>query len=526
VDLVKWRSIRFSGEKGDDITYGDVPAELVDKAMEKRKELIEYISEVDEEIAEKFLMEEDPSPEELGAAIRRATVALKFVPLFLGSAFKNKGVQALLDGVVDYLPNPLEVTNVALDLNKNEAPVVLTGNPAGPFVGLAFKLEEGRFGQLTYIRVYDGTIRKGDVILNTTTQKKVKVPRLVRMHSDDMEDVTEASAGDIVALFGVDCASGDTFTNGKVNFAMTSMKVPDPVMSLAVTPKSRDSTTQFSKALNRFQREDPTFRVALDKESGETIISGMGELHLEIYVERMNREYKVECDTGKPQVNFRETITSRATFDYLHKKQSGGSGQYGRVAGYIEPMDDEEIAEAGGDFVFENGIVGNIIPPGFITAIEKGFKEAVNSGALIGHPVQKVRVVLNDGAAHAVDSNEMAFKLAAMGAFRQAYANAGPTILEPVMMVDITAPGEFQGTIVGDVNKRKGMILNSETAADEVSVQCEVPLNNMFGYSTGLRSMTQGKGEFTMEYLRHASVAQDVQKELINEFGKSRGKSS
>ena len=421
VDLVRNEAVTFHGPNGNDIKIEPVPENMKALVAEKRRELIEAVAEVDDELGELFLMGEEPTTEQLKAAIRRATVAREFAPLFMGSAFKNKGVQLLLDGVVDYLPAPHEVSNVALDLNDEEKPVELVGRSQGALVGLAFKLEEGRFGQLTYLRIYQGTIAKGGSIVNTSTGKKLKVPRLVRMHSEEMEDVSEAKAGEIVALFGVDCKSGDTFTSGDVNLAMTSMKVPEPVMSLAVSPKSRAEAANFSKALSRFQREDPTFKVRLDEESGQTIISGMGELHLDIYIERMKREYKCEVDVGEPRVNYRECITQRATFDYLHKKQSGGSGQYGRVVGYVEPLE-----EGNQDVVFENGIIGNAISPGYILACDKGFKEAAQTGGLIGHPVEGIKIVLTDGASHAVDSSEMAFKLAALAAFRTVFEKAKP----------------------------------------------------------------------------------------------------
>jgi elongation factor G len=534
VDLVRNEAVTFSGPNGSDIKIGPVPESLAPLVKRKRKELIETVAEVDETLGEIFLMGDEPSVEELKGAIRRATVAKTFAPLFMGSAFKNRGVQLLLDGVVDYLPAPHEVDNVALDLDAEEAPVVLKTDPKAPLVGLAFKLEEGRFGQLTYLRIYQGTIAKGATIVNTSTGKKIKVPRLVRMHSEEMEDVNEAKAGEIVALFGVDCKSGDTFAEPGTNVAMTSMRVPEPVMSLAVAPKSRAESANFSKALSRFQREDPTFKVRLDEESGQTIISGMGELHLDIYVERMRREYKCEVDVGEPRVNYRECITAKASFDYLHKKQSGGSGQYGRVVGYVEPLSEEELkalnassssgneSDKTNNIVFENGIIGNAISPGYILACDKGFKEAAQTGGLIGHPVEGMRVVLTDGASHAVDSSEMAFKLAALSAFRQVYDKAKPKILEPVMQVEITVPSEFQGTVIGNVNRRKGTIQDSVAEGDDVIITCVVPLKNMFGYSTELRSMTQGKGEFTMEYFQHQPVSQDVQAELCAEYGKTR----
>ncbi|XP_059448256.1 elongation factor G-2, mitochondrial [Corylus avellana] len=512
IDLVQQKAYFFHGYSGEKVVTEEIPANMEALAAEKRRELIETVSEVDDKLAEAFLNDEPISSTELEEAIRRATVARKFVPVFMGSAFKNKGVQPLLNGVLSYLPCPIEVSNYALDQTNNEEKVTLSGTPNGPLVALAFKLEEGRFGQLTYLRIYEGVIRKGDFIYNINTGKKIKVPRLVRMHSDEMEDIQEAHAGQIVAVFGVECASGDTFTDGSVKYTMTSMNVPEPVMSLAVQPVSKDTGGQFSKALNRFQREDPTFRVGLDAESGQTIISGMGELHLDIYVERIRREYKVDATVGKPRVNFRETVTQRAEFDYLHKKQTGGQGQYGRVCGYIEPLPPGSSTK----FEFDNMIVGQAIPSNFIPAIEKGFKEAANSGSLIGHPVEHLRVVLTDGASHAVDSSELAFKLASIYAFRQCYTAAKPVILEPIMSVELKVPTEFQGTVAGDINKRKGVIVGNDQEGDDSVIAANVPLNNMFGYSTALRSMTQGKGEFTMEYKEHSAVSHDVQTQLVN----------
>jgi len=361
-------------------------------------------------------------------------------------------------------------------------------------------------------------VTKGDYVVNMATGKRIKVPRLGRIHASEMEDINEATAGDIVAMFGIECASGDTFTDGTVQYSMLPMTVPEPVMSLAIMPKSRDSTANFSKALNRFTKEDPTFKVSMDEDTGQTVISGMGELHLDIYVERMKREYGVEADVGQPRVNFREAITQRAHFDYLHKKQSGGQGQYGRVVGYIEPLSDPEPGET---VRFENNIVGNAIPPSFLPACEKGFKDATNSGQLIGHPVEGITIALTDGAAHSVDSNEMAFKLASQYAFRSAFMKAAPVIMEPIMNVQVQAPTEFQGTVIGDLNRRKGVILNSEAEGDDTIMESQVPLSDMFGYSTALRSMTQGKGEFTMEYFTHQPVSADRQAQLTQSHSKT-----
>ncbi|KAK9819578.1 hypothetical protein WJX81_004976 [Elliptochloris bilobata] len=514
VDLLEMRAYEFHGASGETVVEVPMPEGVAATAAAKRAELVERVADMDEELGELFLEEAPIDAATLRAGIRRATLALQFVPLFMGSAYKNRGVQLLLDGVREFLPCPLDVSNSALDAARDEEEVSLSGRPDGPLVALAFKLEEGRFGQLTYMRLYSGRLRKGDTVTNVSTSKKIKVPRLVRMHASDMEEIQEACAGDIVAMFGIECATGDTFTDGSVRYTMTSMNVPEPVMSLAVTPRTREGAANFSKALYRFQREDPTFRVSTDPDTGQTIISGMGELHLDIYVERMRREYKVETEVGRPRVNYRETITQRAEFDYLHKKQSGGSGQYGRVIGYMEPLPEDSPEKV----VFAKEIIGNAIPPTFIPACEKGFLQAVNSGTLIGHPVEGIKIALTDGVTHTVDSNEMAFMLASQYAFRQGFNKAAPVILEPIMAVEVRAPVEFQGTIFGDLNRRKGIIQNSDSEADEVVMQAQVPLSDMFGYSTALRSMTQGKGEFTMEYARHAPVSADKQAELTGEY--------
>lgn len=521
VDLVKMKAVYFHGDNGEDIEEVDIPADLLDEAKEWRNKMIETIAEVDDTIAEKFLVEEEPTLDELKAAVRRVTIGLKATPVFMGSAYKNKGVQLLLDGVLDYLPNPSQVNNFGLDQNAGEEKIKLESTPDKPLVGLAFKLEDGRYGQLTYMRIYQGKLSKGDFIYNCSSgNKKIKVPRLVRMHSNEMNDIESASAGDIVALFGVECASGDTFTDGAVNVTMTSMHVPDAVISLAVTPKDKGTVANFSKALNRFTKEDPTFRVHRDEESGETIISGMGELHLEIYIERMKREYACEVISGKPQVAYRETIKRRADYNYTHKKQTGGSGQYGRVAGYIEPL----VSESGETYEFADEIVGGVIPREFIPAVDKGFKEAVSKGPLIGFPIVDVRCVLNDGQYHPVDSSEIAFRTAAIMGFREAYMKAEPTILEPIMLVEVTFPEEFQGNVLGQINQRRGQIVSTDKEEGFVRAQAEVPLNDMFGYSTDLRSGTQGKGEFSMEFKKYSEVPKQARDAMIAAFKAKREK--
>jgi elongation factor G len=517
IDLIKMKAYYFDGDNGEFLREEEIPADLLDEAKQNRHDLIERIADFDDSIAEAFLEGKDGelTPEQLKPIIRKATIELKATPVFHGSALKNKGVQLLLDGVVDYLPNPTQKLNEALDQKHSEQKLLLESVPSKPFVGLAFKLEDGRFGQLTYMRIYQGKVSKGDFIVNCSAgEKKVKIPRLVRMHSNEMNDISEASAGDIVALFGIECASGDTFTDGTVNYTMTSMHVPEAVISLAVAPKEKDGQVNFSKALNRFTKEDPTLRVHRDEESAQTIMSGMGELHLDIYIERMKREYKCEVVTGKPQVAYRETITKRSEFAYTHKKQTGGKGQFARVIGYIEPLPSDAVET----YEFVDDTVGGSIPREFIPACDKGFKEAVSKGSLIGFPVVGVRIVVNDGQFHAVDSSEQAFKTASIMAFREGFDKAKPTILEPIMKVEVQAPEEFQGAVMGQINQRRGMIVASENAEGYVIATAEVPLNEMFGYSTDLRSATQGKGEFTMEFLKYSPVPKQEQEVLMAQY--------
>jgi elongation factor G len=518
VDLVKMEALYFDGDNGEDIRKEAIPAELLDKCKEARHELVGALADFDDHVAEKYLSDQPVSAEEMIPAIRKATLTLKFVPVYMGTAFKNKGVQHLLDGVCSYLPAPNEVENKALDQNDNEKEVILDSVPDKPFVGLAFKLEDGRYGQLTYLRIYQGTVKKGEFIYNANTDRKVKVSRMVRMHADQMNDIESASAGDIVALFGIECASGETFCSEQVRYTMTSMHIASAVISLAVSPKNRDNLPNFSKALNRFSKEDPTFRVHRDEESGETIISGMGELHLEIYVERMKREFACEANVGKPQVAYRETITKKAEVSYTHKKQTGGSGQFAKINGYMEPLPSDYAVT----YEFVDEVVGGSIPREYIPACDKGFQEQLKKGMLVGAPVVNVRMVVNDGAFHAVDSSEMAFRICAMTAFREAYPMAGPQILEPIMKIEVSAPEEFQGPVVGNLNQRRGVILDSSTNQGYVIVQAFVPISEMFGYSTTLRSATQGKGEFSMEFAKYEPVPKNVQEEMVRLYKEKR----
>lgn len=515
VDLVTLKAYKNEGEDGENIVEIPVPADLVEQAKEYRQILIGKLADIDPTIEEKFLMEEEPTIEEMRAAIRKGVISLKLVPVFCGSAFKNKNVQHLLDAVLAYLPNPSEKQEFALDLTKNEEKFPLKPVNDDPLVMLAFKLQETPFGQLTYMRIYQGSVKKGDFIINMNGKKSVKIPRIVRMHSDKMEDIEAAYAGDIVAIFGIDCASGDTFCDDRVEASMQSMHVPDSVISLAVAPKSKDGANNFTKALQKFRKEDPTFRVHRDEESNETIISGMGELHLEIYVERMKREFNCEVVVGQPQVAYRETIAAAADYDYTHKKQTGGSGQFAKTVGQIRPL---EPQEDGSVFKFNNKVVGGRIPKEFIPAVEEGFREQCAKGPLIGFPIVGVEVDLTDGAYHDVDSSYMAFKICAMAAMREVYQKAKPTVLEPIMKLETTVPEEYQGPATGQINQRRGAIVGTTTIEGNVTIEAEVPLTEMFGYSTDLRSATKGKGEFSMEFSKYAPAPRNVQEDLAKKY--------
>jgi elongation factor G len=517
VDLISMKAIYFDGDQGTEIRYAEIPAHLKADAEKYREELLDAVSMFSDELAELYLGGEAIPEDLIHQAVRKGTLVEQFVPVMVGSAYKNKGIQCLLDAVNRYLPNPTEVKNYALDLDNNEERKELVSDEKNPTVALGFKLEDGQYGQLTYVRIYQGALKKGEELINTRARKRFKVGRLVRMHADSMEDISEGAPGDIVALFGIDCASGDTFCGGGLNYAMTSMYVPEPVISLAIDPRDKKSSDQMAKALNRFTKEDPTFRTHVDPESNQTIIQGMGELHLEVYIERMRREYKCDVETGMPQVAYRETIQQRADYNYTHRKQTGGSGQYGRVAGFMEPWD-------GGDYEFVDSIKGGSIPNEFIPSCDKGFREAIKKGTLIGFPIVNIRCTINDGQSHPVDSSDIAFQLAAIGAFREAYNKARPCILEPIMKVSVEGPTEFQGNIYGSLNQRRGVISSSTEDGSFCRVEAEVPMSEMFGYSTVLRSLTQGKAEFTMEFLKYGKVPAGISETLIKEYEEKRRK--
>jgi len=510
VDLVTMQAVYFDGSSGETMRNEPIPEHLAEEAQEYREILLDTLSLYSDELAEAFL-EGKETVEMIKHAIRKATISLDITPVFVGSAYKNKGIQPLLNGVVEYLPNPSEVPYEALDLDNNEASMPIKPSDTEQFIALAFKLEDGQYGQLTYIRIYQGAIKKGLEVINSRTGKKFKIGRLIRMHASSMEDIDEAPCGDIVALFGIDCASGDTFCDSSINVAMTSMFVPEPVISLAINPKDKKSADKLSKALNRFTKEDPTFRTYVDHESNETIIRGMGELHLDIYIERMKREYGIELETGMPQVAYRETITQTAKFDYTHKKQTGGAGQYARVAGIVEPNSEK-------DYEFIDEIKGGVIPNEYIPSCDKGFKQCLPKGRVIGFPIVGVKCTINDGNFHPVDSSDIAFQQAAIGGFWSAYDKAKPEILEPIMKVSIEGPTEFQGNILGAINQRRGIIISTTEESNFSRVDAEVPLSEMFGFSTVLRSLTQGKAEFSMEFLKYGklpvSLAEQLKKDL------------
>ena len=516
VDLVTMRAIYFHGPQGEEVKLEEITADLRPEAERMREEMLDAVSMFSDELMEAIL-EEKETEELIHEAVRKGTVSRELTPVFLGAAYKNKGVQPLLDAVVRYLPHPADIKNFAFDLDNQEKQVALEPNPDAPAVALSFKLEDGPYGQLTYIRIYQGRIKKGDELTNIRMQKGFKVGRLIRMHAESMEDIQEAVVGDIVALFGINCSSGDTFVQPGLNYSMTSIFVPEPVISLAVDPVDKNASANMAKALNRFVREDPTFRTYVDPESHQTIIQGMGELHLDVYVERMKREYRAKVVTGKPEVAYREAIGQRAEFAYTHKKQTGGAGQFGRVVGFIEPL-------AEGSYEFVDEVKGGHIPREFIPSCDKGFQAVLEKGSLIGFPITGVKVTLVDGRSHSVDSSDLAFQTAAKEAFKQAYLQAKPLILEPIMKVSVEGPSEFAGNVFASLNQRRGVIVSSVEDGTFARVDAEVPLSEMFEYATTLRSLTQGKAEFTMEFLKYGKVPASLSEELISEYAEKRKK--
>jgi elongation factor G len=511
IDLVTMEAITFDGDRGEKVLRSDIPEKYVPIAEEARHEMLEALSMFNDEMME-LLLEEKPVPEEmLRDTLADETINCQIVPLMMGTALGNKGVQPLIDAVCEYLPSPLDRQAFARDHDNEGAETPLECNPEATMVSMAFKIVDETFGQLTYTRVYQGSIQRGQQYRNARTNKMMRIGRIVKMHADDREDVNEALAGDIVALVGVDCASGDTICGEGVNYSLESIFVAEPVISLTVKPASSQDQDRMAKALNRFMKEDPTFRVSTDAETGETLIAGMGELHLDVYVERMKREYKADITVGAPNVSYREAPTVEASFDYRHKKQTGGSGQFAHVVGRIVPLD--EKAESAYDF--EDNITGGRIPREYIPAVNKGFVAAMKEGPLAGYEIVGCKMCLDDGSFHTVDSSEMAFRICATDAFRNAFPKTKPCLLEPIMSIEVETPMEFQGSIVGDLNSRRGIILGTEAKDNYTIVRAEVPLAGMFGYATIIRSLSKGMATFTMEMARYARVPQKIAEEII-----------
>ena len=512
IDLVSMRAIYFEGANGEDIRYGQVPEPLRSAAEHARTGMLETLSLYSDELME-LLLDEEPVPESMiHDVVRRATIAQEITPVFLGSAYKNKGVQPLLDAVCQYLPSPLDRTVTAKNLENEGADQLLAADPDAPAVAMAFKIMDEPFGQLTYTRVYQGTLKKGQFYNNSRLGRSQRFSRILRMHANDREDMDEAGPGEIVAVMGIDCASGDTYCDQDVNLSLESIYVPDPVISLAINAMKRQDADKLSKALQRFRKEDPTFHVSTDRETSETIISGMGELHLDVYVERIRREYKVEVEVGRPKVSYREAPTVEVEFNYKHRKQTGGAGQYAHIKGRLIPLSREESTEP---YVFEETIVGGRIPAQYVPSVDKGFQIARQKGPLGKFEIVGVKMLLEDGSYHEVDSSDLAFQICAQDCFRETFLKAKPVLLEPIMRVEVEIPTEFRGSVTGDLASRRGMVTSAELRGGDTVVVAEVPLGCMFGYSTELRSMTKGKGEFTMEFLEYRRVPLSIHEEVI-----------
>ena len=536
VDLIKMKAYCFEGEKGQVITEIPIPEKMKVTCEERRQMLIEKVAEHDEQLMEKFIDDSPITVDELKAAIRRTTLARKFNPVLCGSAYKNKGVQLALDAVIDYLPNPAEVNCIGYLSRKNEnqetveEEIRLTNNIDDKFVALAFKLDENRFGQLTFCRSYQGKLKRGDTIYNVNESKRMKVSRLVRMHANKLEEIEETESGDIFAIFGLECASGTTFIKDEKEgiISLSSMFIPDPVMSVSLRLKNREKQDRLYKALKKFAREDPTLNWSIEPESDELVISGMGELHLQIYAERLRREFEVEVELGAPTVNYRETLSSKVPFKYLHKKQSGGAGQFARILGYMEPIfaigEDSDKKEVKDLFVneFKSTIVGTVVPQEYITAVEKQFHETCNKGPLTGYPMINCRFVLTGGETHVVDSSANAFQTATRYAISQVFQNSSATLLEPVMQVEVSVPTNSYQSVMNSLNKRKGNIYNTEIKGEYFLMEANVPLSQMFGFASELRGFTQGQGEFAMQYLTHDPVNPGDMPEIVKKIQANR----
>ena len=511
IDLVTMQALTFAGDKGDEVVAGPVPEAYAQAAHAARRHMLEELSMFSDELMAMLLEESEPDEKLIRQTLRAAAINRDIVPALMGSALGNQGVQPLMDAVCHYLPSPLDRSYFARDHDNLSAEVPLISDAEAPLVAMAFKIVDDPFGQLTYTRVYQGRLQRGQGYRNARTNKVVRVGRIVRMHADSREEIVDAGPGDIVALIGVECASGDTICGEGLNYSLESIFVADPVISLSLTPASSADQDRMAKALARFMKEDPTFRVHTDVESGQTIIAGMGELHLDIYVERMKREYKASVTVGAPNVSYREAPGREVRFEYRHKKQTGGAGQYAHVIGHLVPLPDDSP----NPYEFEDNVRGGRIPREYIPAVSKGFEQAMKKGPLAGYQVVGCKMCLEDGTYHDVDSSEMAFRIAAIEAFKQAFRASRPRLLEPVMAVEVETPSRHQGPVVGDLNSRRGMVLATEARGATVVIQAEVPLANMFGYATVLRSLSQGMATFSMEMKRYAPVPERIALEII-----------
>jgi elongation factor G len=511
IDLVTMEAITFEGNGGEKVVRKPIPAGYADAGAKARNEMLEAISMFDDEMMEMLLEEKDIDQDMIRGTIREATINRDIVPIMMGSAFKNKGVQPLMDAVCDYLPSPLDRPAFARDHDNEGTEVPLSSDPDAKLVAMAFKITDESFGQLSYVRVYQGKMIKGKQYRNARTNRMQRIGRIARMHANDRKDVADAGPGDIVALVAVDCASGDTFCGDGINYSLESIFVADPVIRLSITPASSADQERMTKALNRFMKEDPTFRVSTDPETGQTIVAGMGELHLDVYIERMHREFKAEVAVGVPSVSYREAPTVEAEFNYKHKKQTGGAGQFAHVVGRLIPL--EKDAES--YYEFEDNIKSGRIPSEYIPAVNKGFQAAMKKGPLAGYEIVGCKMCLDDGSHHSVDSSEMAFRTAARDAFIEVFKKSKPRLLEPIMSVEIEMPAEFQGHVIGDLNSRRSIILSTENRDHYTVVQAEVPLSSMFGYATVIRGMTKGMGTFSMEMSRYAMVPVKIGEEIL-----------
>ncbi|MBW8000634.1 MAG: elongation factor G [Planctomycetes bacterium] len=515
IDLIAMQAITFEGNGGDNggekVVRKPIPDEYTEAAEKARNEMLEAISMFNDEMMELLLEDKAIETDMICRTLREATINRDIVPMMMGSAFKNKGVQPLMDAVCDFLPSPLDRPAFARDHDNEGTEVPLSSDPDAKLVAMVFKITDESFGQLSYVRIYQGKMVKGQQYRNARTNRMQRIGRIVRMHANDREDITDAGPGDIIALIAVDCASGDTFCDDGINYSLESIFVADPVISLSIAPESSADQERMAKALNRFMKEDPTFRVSTDPETGQTVIAGMGELHLDVYIERMRREFKAQVTVGVPSVSYREAPTVEAKFNYKHKKQTGGSGQYAHVVGRLIPLEkDAEVS-----YEFEDNVTSGRIPSEYIPAVNKGFQAAMKKGPLAGYEIVGCKMCLDDGSHHAVDSSDMAFKTAARDAFIEVFRKSKPRLLEPIMAVEIEMPAEFQGQVIGDINSRRGIILSTENRDNYTIAQAEVPLASMFGYATVIRGMTKGMGTFSMEMSSYAKVPLKISEEIL-----------